>query len=147
MENVIVFEDRLTRAVAIRCDLLHKLYPGESFEPLRHLPDLYRFFWHLAFDMEIIPAVRHYAASLAFYIFSTLDYVSEDTPVATGYLDDLAVSIRGFRSIEAELGPAKIAEHWKSIESLALLIPRTEELFSRHLPDRVEIKISLYLQR
>jgi hypothetical protein len=147
MDDQHPFADRLARAIDMRIELLGSLYPGESFEILRRLPDLYRFLWRLAFDMEMAPSLRHYAASLAFYIFSSLDYISEETPAAEGYLDDLAVSVRGIAGVEEEIGAEKIAEHWRAPEPLAQVLESAQALLQRHLPERVEVRIVSYLDR
>lgn len=146
MTTELAFDIRLARAVSDRLATLQSEFPDTSLEPLRHLPDLYRLLWRLAFDMEIEPAVRHYAASLAFYVFSRIDYISEETETPAGYLDDLAVAARGARRILQRLGPEKIAPHWRSEEPLGALIERADTLASSLLPGRVEERVTAYIE-
>jgi len=141
------FVDRLRSEIETRCALLGQRYPGELFDCLKHLPGLYRFLWRLAFDMQLAPRTRHYAASLAFYIYTALDYVSEDTPIATGYLDDLAVSVRGLRQMLPELSREKIAEHWRDSEPIEFVLADADGVISRHLPDRIESMVTTYIKR
>ncbi|MEW6365447.1 MAG: hypothetical protein AB1714_12545 [Acidobacteriota bacterium] len=143
-------ESRYARELAAdietRIAMLREAHSGVAFDRLRSLPDFYRLLWHLAFDMGLPHSVRHYAGSLAFYVFSCLDYIAEATPVAQGYMDDLAVSVRGLRRIELEIGAANLARHWKGTEPLDQVLASSESLLAEFLPDRVDARVSEYLK-
>ena len=141
------YAKELAADIETRIAMLQGAHPGASFDRLRSLPDFYRLLWRLAFDMTLTPSIRHYAGSLAFYVFSCLDYVSEATPVAQGYMDDLAVSARGLRRIRQEIGAEPIAGHWRGTEPLDQALDGAEALLAQFLPDRVDTKVSEYLQR
>ncbi len=140
------YAKELAADIKTRIAMLQRTHSGASFDRLTSLPDFYRLLWHLAFDMSLPPSIRHYAGSLAFYLFSCLDYISEATPVAQGYMDDLAVSVRGLRRIQLEIGAETLARHWKGTEPLDQVLASSETLLTEFLPDRVDAKVAEYLK-
>lgn len=147
MTGEVAFDIRLESWINARIAALQSENPGEGFGSLMTLADLYRFLWRLGFDLELPPGIRHYAASLAFYVMSRVDYIAEETDAPTGYIDDLAVAVRGIRAIIDQIGADAISRHWRSDESLRDVMARADELVGRWLPTRVEERVIAYLMR
>ncbi len=118
---------------------------GENLEALRFLPDLYHVVWRMAFDMALPPGVRHYAASLAFYVFSGLDYIPDDGGAARGFLDDLAVAGKGVARIVERLGAEAVLAHWRSETPLATVLATIEVLAADQLPEGVRERVNEYV--
>ncbi|MBI2839574.1 MAG: hypothetical protein HYX75_14770 [Acidobacteria bacterium] len=147
MTGEVAFDIRLESWLNARIAALQSEHPGEKFASLMTLSDLYRFLWRIGFDLELPPSIRHYAASLAFYVMSRVDYIAEESGAASGYIDDLAVSVGGTRVILDEVGFDAISRHWRSDESLQDVLARADALVGRWLPTRVEERVAAYLLR
>jgi hypothetical protein len=139
------FDDELEEVIA---DLLARHREAghrEDLGALRHLPHLYRVAWRAGFDLDLPPAVRHYAASLAFYVSSGIDFISDDgTP--RSYLDDLAVVAGGLARVVARTGGPSLQDHWRGPESLLVAIQESESLVQRLLPRGVAERVASYLE-
>lgn len=147
MEREPDYAERLNRSIETRLRLLAAKYPDESFEGLRHLVELYRLIWRLAFDLELPPGLRHYAGALACYVFSVMDFLPDEAAGPMGYVDDLAVAVYGLRSLRPELGIDVIQRHWKSGQNLDAALAEAEAVLSGHLPERIAEKVLRYIQR
>lgn len=139
------FDTRLAQEVSRRISLLREQNPGESFDAMRDLPLFYRLLWRLAFDTSNPRHLRHYAGSLAFYVHTRVDYISEDTGAAGGFMDDLAVTSAGIQRLITELGEGRLTAHWKGDAPLDESLSRASDLVSRYLPGRAADKVEAYI--
>jgi uncharacterized membrane protein YkvA (DUF1232 family) len=147
MEREPDYAERLNRSIETRLRLLAARFPNESFGALRHLVELYRLIWRLAFDLELPPGLRHYAGALACYVFSVMDFLPDEAAGPMGYVDDLAVAVYGLRTLRPELGVDVIQRHWKADLPLDNALVESEALLTGFLPERVAEKVLRYVQR
>ncbi|MBP7865676.1 MAG: hypothetical protein KA419_06970 [Acidobacteria bacterium] len=140
------FQNRLHAVIENRIQILRAEFPRESYEELRLLEDFYRLVWRLAFDLELRPSLRHYAASLALYIVSAVDFVPDNSDSACAYVDDLAVAVRGTGTLLEALGREEMDRHWRSAVSLDEALGKGEQFLTDKLPCGIEDKIRAYLR-
>ncbi len=118
---------------------------SEAYAALNHVADFSRFFSRLAFDTTLPSTARHYAGSLAFYIFSTLDYICDEPTHDRSYLDDLAVAVLGTRKLMETLGGDGLHRHWKGETPLPVVLEASYRLVKDKLPDRVMEQVHGYI--
>ncbi len=118
----------------------------EKLYVVRYVPDLYHFLWRLSFDTSLPGAARHYAASLAFYIMSPVDYMAQEVDTPLGYLDDLAVAVRGISRLLERVDEETLLPHWKGSAPLSRVITESEAVATELLPTLVAEKVDAYLE-
>jgi uncharacterized membrane protein YkvA (DUF1232 family) len=138
------FEVALAQTIATRLKRASE-EDAEKVDVLRRLPDLYHVVWRIAFDTELPPGVRHYAASLAFYVFSGVDYIPDDGVSALSYVDDLAVVGKGLTRVIERLGAEPVLAHWRSEVPLATVLATIDIVAADVLPARIQERVEEYV--
>jgi hypothetical protein len=138
------YEVALAQTIAARLKQVSE-EEAEQLDALRFLPDLYHVVWRMAFDMALPPGVRHYAASLAFYVFSGVDYVPDDGTSARAFVDDLVVVGKGVARVIERLGAEVALAHWRSETPLATVLATIDIVAADSLPERVQVRVDEYV--
>ena len=130
--------DRLNELILQR-ERFQAKYDAQAAGFLDCLPALFRLFHRLNFDLDVAPAHRRRAASIAVYIAEAHDFCGESNLGVEGLIDDLWVAYVGLSQLIEVVPMETLHRHWLSpipFESACALARQVEHL-EPHVPSRV----------
>jgi hypothetical protein len=130
--------DRLNELILQR-ERFQARYDARAAGFLDCLPALFRLFHRLNFDLDVAPASRRRAASIAVYIAEAHDFCGESNLGVEGLIDDLWVAYVGLGQLAGSVPMETLQRHWLSpipFASACVLARHTSQL-EAHVPSRV----------